>query len=321
MRYSRLIHLQIKINPDFDAILILKKYQKLMEIRDLRCFMALCEELNFRRAAEKLHMSQPPLTRLIGQLEQELGVALFTRTTRSVQLTESGKVLLKEAKELLAHVDETARRVRHATSQASKCLRIGYVPLALYTVLPQILSQCRERFEAIELDVSQRTTTASINELQSAEIDIGFVYMPVYSPLLETKIVYREPMKLAIPTDHPLAKQSSAQLVDFANEIFIMHPRAENPAMYDDILRCCTAAGFSPRIRQKSHDQSCMALLTAGQGIHFIASGMECLEPNGVSHIELSDMTPTLEVAIAWRREDPSTVVKALVSGIPELRA
>ena len=321
MSYSKLIQILIKIHPDFDVILILKKYQKLMEIRDLRCFMALCEELNFRRAAEKLHMSQPPLTRLIGQLEQELGVALFTRTTRSVKLTESGKVLLKEAKELLAHVDETARRVRHATSQASKRLRIGYVPLALYTVLPQILSQCRERFEAIELDVCQRTTTASVNELQSAEIDIGFVHMPVYSPFLETKIVYREPMKLAIPTDHPLARQLSAQLIDFANEIFIMHPRAENPAMYDDILRCCIVAGFSPRIRQKGHDQSCMALLTAGQGIHFIASGMECLEPDGVSHIELCDMTPTLEVAIAWRREDPSTVVKALVSGIPELRA
>ena len=290
-----------------------------MEIRDLRCFMTLCEELNFRRAAEKLHMSQPPLTRLISRLEQELGVALFTRTTRSVELTESGKVLLKEAKELLCHVDETARRVRHATSEASKRLRIGYVPLALYTVLPKLLSQCREHFEAVELDVCQRTTMTLVNELHSAEIDIGFVYMPVYSPLLKTKIVYREPMKLAVPTDHLLANQPSVQLRDFASETFIMHPRSENPAMYDDILQCCTTAGFSPRIRQKSTDQSCMALLAAGQGIHFIASGMECLEPKGVSHIELCGATPTLELAIAWRHEDPSTVIKALVGGMPEL--
>lgn len=289
-----------------------------MEIRDLRCFMTLSEELNFRRAAEKLHMSQPPLTRLIGQLEQELGVALFIRTTRSVELTdEAGKVLLKEARELLAHADETARRVRHATSQASNRLRIGYVPLALYTSLPRLLSSCRERFANIELDLRERTTTAQVTELHSAEIDVGFLHMPVYSKLLEFKSVYRELMKLAVPVNHPMANQPSVKLTDFANDIFIMHPRAENPAMYDDILRCCTAAGFSPRIRQKANDQSCMALLSAGQGVHFIASGMECLKPIGVSHIVVSDMTPTLEIAIAWRREDPSFVVKSLVSEIP----
>lgn len=289
-----------------------------MEIRDLRCFMTLSEELNFRRAAEKLHMSQPPLTRLIGQLEQELGVALFIRTTRSVELTEAGKVLFKEGRELLAHADETARRVRHATTQASNRLRIGYVPLALHTsFLPRLLSRCRERFANIELDLRERTTAAQVTELHSAEIDIGFLHLPVHSKLLEIKSVYRELMKLAVPVDHPMANQQSAKLTDFANDIFIMHSRAENPAMYDDILRCCTAAGFSPRIRQKANDQSCMALLSAGQGVHFIASGMECLKFTGVSHVVVSDMTPTLEIAVAWRREDPSFVVRSLVSETP----
>ncbi|MEO0801051.1 MAG: LysR family transcriptional regulator [Cyanobacteria bacterium J06642_2] len=289
-----------------------------MELRDLRCFVVLCEELHFRRAAERLHLSQPPLTRLIGRLEQELGVSLFTRTTRSVKLTDSGRVLLAEAKELLSHADEVARRVRHGTADASKRLRISYVPLALYTVLPQLLDRCREEFAAIELDVVQRTTNASLDELHRAEVDIGFVYMPVYSPVLETKVVYREAMRLAVPTVHPLADKTAVSLKAFADEIFILHPRAENPAMYDDILGCFQAAGFSPRIQEKGHDQNCMALLAAGHGVHFIASGMECLEPSGVSHLDISDHSPTLDIAIAWRHDDPSAVIEALILGQAE---
>lgn len=288
-----------------------------MDTKGLRCFIVLAEELNFRRAAEKMHMSQPPLTRLVGRLERELGVALFKRNTRNVQLTEAGHSLLREARELLSHADETARRIRHATSAASNRLRVGYVPLALYTVLPQFLNQCREDFPKIDLDLHERTTEIQLNQLCSAEIDVGFIYMPVYSELLAVKAVYREPMKLAIPAHHPMANQPSAKLTAFANDIFIMHPRSENPAMYDDILRSCTKAGFTPRIFQKTNDQSCMALLMAGQGIHFIASGMECLEPNGLKHLLISDASPSLELAIAWRREDPSSVLKSLVSKIP----
>jgi DNA-binding transcriptional LysR family regulator len=285
-----------------------------VDIKDLRCFIVLAEELNFRRAAEKMHMSQPPLTRLIGRLEQEIGVALFKRTTRNVELTEAGQSLLKEARTLLLHADEAARRIRHATSEASNRLRVGYVPLALYIVLPQFLDRCRKHFPQIELDLHERTTGTQLNELCSAEIDIGFIYMPVHSELLAVKAVYREPMKLAVPAYHPMADQPSVKLTSFANDVFIMHPRAENPAMYDDILRCCTVAGFSPRIFQKANDQSCMALLMAGQGIHFIASGMECLEPTGLKHLTISGAAPTLELAMVWRREDPSSIVRSLVS-------
>ncbi|NJN58710.1 MAG: LysR family transcriptional regulator [Leptolyngbyaceae cyanobacterium SL_5_9] len=222
-----------------------------MDIKDLRCFIALAEELNFRRAAEKLHMSQPPLTRLIGQLERELGVALFKRTTRSVELTEAGQSLLREARALLLHADEAARRIRHATSEASNRLRVGYVPLALYTVLPQFLGCCRKHFPQVELDLRERTTDMQLSELHSAEIDVGFVYMPVYSDLLAVKAVYREPMKLAVPAHHPMANQQSVKLTNFAGDVFIMHPRAENPAMYDDILRCCTTTGFYPAFYKK----------------------------------------------------------------------
>jgi DNA-binding transcriptional LysR family regulator len=289
-------------------------YQDSMEIQDLRCFITLSEELNFRRAAEKLHMLQPPLTRLIGRLEQEIGVALFNRTTRTVGLTEAGQHLLKEARALLLHADETARRIRHATSEASNRLRIGYVPLALYTVMPQFLNHCRRVFPKIELDLCERSTDMLLDQLHSAEIDIGFIFMPIFSKLLDTKRVYREPMKLAISADHSMANQQSAKLIEFANDVFIMHPRTENSAMYDDILRCCTAAGFSPRILKKAHDQNCMALLLAGQGIHFIASGVECLGSTGLRHIAISDIAPALELAIAWRREDPYSVVRLLVS-------
>ena len=285
-----------------------------MNIQDLRCFIVLSEELNFRRAAEKLNMSQPPLTRLVRRLEQDIGVALFNRTTRTVELTQAGRYLLKEAKALLIHADETARRIRHATADASNRLRIGYVPLALYTLMPLLLERCRSEFPEIELDLRERSTDMLFDQLHSAEIDIGFLYLPIYSTLLEVKRVYREPMKLAVSADHAMANRSSASLTEFANDVFILHPRAENAAMHDDILRCCTTAGFSPRILKQAPDQNCMALLLAGQGIHFVASGIECLGTTGLRYVAISDTAPALELAIAWRRADPSSVVKALIS-------
>ncbi|MEH2068676.1 MAG: LysR family transcriptional regulator [Nostoc sp.] len=285
-----------------------------MKIQDLRCFIVLSEELNFRRAAEKLNMSQPPLTRLVRRLEQDIGVALFNRTTRTVELTQAGQHLLKEAKALLIHVDEIARRIRHATADASNRLRVGYVPLALYTVMPPFLERCRSEFPEIELDLRERSTDMVFDQLHSAEIDIGFLYLPIYSTLLEVKRVYREPMKLAVSADRVMANRSGASLSEFANDVFILHPRAENPAMHDEILRCCTIAGFTPRILKQAHDQNCMALLLAGQGIHFVASGIECLGSTGLRYLTLSDTAPALELAIAWRRADPSFVVKVLIS-------
>ncbi|MBE9062983.1 LysR family transcriptional regulator [cf. Phormidesmis sp. LEGE 11477] len=285
-----------------------------MEIKDLRCFLVLAEELNFRRAAQRLHISQPPLSRLVARLEKTLGVALFKRTTRTVELTVAGSVLVEEGKKLILQADETARRVRHATAQGSKQFRIGYVPLALYTFLPNLLSRCREQFSEVDIDLRERTTTELVSDLHSAQIDVAFLHLPVRSDLLEVKGIYRESMEIAVPTDHPLATQQSANLVDFANDTFILHSRDENPAMYDDILRCCSEAGFSPRLRRKANHQNCMALLSAGQGVHFVATGVECLQPNSISRLTLRDTVPALEVAIAWRKEDPSAFVQSMVS-------
>ncbi|PZD71064.1 HTH-type transcriptional regulator CatM [Acaryochloris thomasi RCC1774] len=287
-----------------------------MEIQDFRCFVVLSEELNFRRAAEKLNMSQPPLTRLVKRLEQDVGVALFNRTTRTVELTEAGQYFLQEARAFLLHADETARRIRHATANASNHLKIGYVPIALHTVMSPFLNRCRSQFPQVELDLRERSTDRIIDQLHSAEIDIGFLYMPAYSTLLEFKRVYREPMALVVPADHAMADRSSASLREFANDIFVLHPRDENPAMHDEILRCCTIAGFSPRTLKQAHDQTCMALLLAGQGIHFVASGLDCLGSKGLHRIAISDTAPALELAIAWRKEDPSAVVKSLVSNL-----
>lgn len=259
-------------------------------------------------------MSQPSLTRLVRRLEQETGVVLFNRTTRTVELTQSGQVFLKEARALLLHADEAARRIRHATADASNRLRIGYVPLALHIGVPSFLDRCRKEFPEIELDLRERSTDQLVDQLHSAEIDIGFLYMPTYSALLEVKQIYREPMKLAISADHTMANQPSASLKAFADDVFILHPRSENAAMHDEILGCCMAAGFSPRIIEKAHDQHCMALLRAGQGVHFVARGVDCLGSLGQHHVAISDMAPVLELAIAWRKEDPSTAVKSLVS-------
>lgn len=274
-----------------------------MDIKELRCFLMVAKELNFHRAAERLNMSQPPLTKIINKLEHQLGVKLFSRSTRRVALTLAGLQLLQEAQPLINQADATARKIRHTIINRKQHFVIGTTTLALFSFLPELLKRFREAYPDVNLDVEELPTKAIIAKLVSAKIDVGFPLMPASHSLLEIKSISQEQMKLAVANFHPYANQGPMPLSAFANEAFIIHAPHENPAMYEQIIRCCEQAGFKPLLKEKRPEQSCMGLVSAGLGVHFVYPHMKCVNFHGVTYIDI-EPCPSLEIAIAWRKED-----------------
>lgn len=285
-----------------------------MEIKELRYFLHVAETLSFHRAAERLNSSQPVVTRKIAQLEHSIGSRLFERSTRRVSLTPSGALLLKEVRPLIAQIDAVQRRVRHAVSDRSGRFVVGSTTAALQTVTPALIRKFKQARPDIELDVQEMTTQAQIEALVSAEIDLGFLLAPVYHPNLTTRTIHRERMRLAVPDYHPHVIAGSGRgpvpLSAFASDYFIMPPRAMNPATFDEIIHACEGAGFRPKLKECGQDETCIGLAKAGLGVLFILGQKTEMPLDGLAILEVEDPVPELEIALAWRTDDPSTCLQ-----------
>ena len=281
-----------------------------MDIKALRYFLHVADTLSFNRAAERLHISQPVVTRAIAQLEHSIGNKLFERTTRRVALTPAGAVLLKEARSLMAHVESVQRMVRHAVAQNSSRFAVGATSIAMQTVTPSILRRFQEVHPEIELEVRELPTHAQVEALLSAEIDVAFVLAPVSHPGLNIRPIHRERMKLAVPDHHPHAHLGwqgiAVPLSAFAEDNFIIPPRQQNCTVYDEIVKACEVAGFRPRLKECDENQTCIGLAKAGLGVIFIPCQTPDFTTDGLVVLDIEDPTPVLEVALAWRNDDPS---------------
>lgn len=284
-----------------------------MDIKSLRFFLQVAETLSFNRASERLNISQPVVTKVIAQLEHEIGTKLFERTTRRVALTMAGLMLLKEVKPLIAHVESVQQSVRHSIAEKSGRFTIGYTTIAMQTVLPDLIRQFKSEYPDIELEVRELTSQQQVEALLSAEIDVGFVLTPIDDSALSIIPLHKEHLKLAVPDHHPHAlsfkDNKSAPLSVFANDHFIIPSRQQFPAVHDEIIRACHGAGFKPRIKECGENQSCMGLARAGLGIVFISGNIADISSEGLIFIDIEDPAPVLVIAIAWRTKDPSSLL------------
>lgn len=285
----------------------------------LRCFVVIAKTLNFRRAAEQLHMAQPSLSRTIAQLEAELGVELIKRTTRQVQLTTAGKVFLTEAQAVLLRTEQAICTVRQTAIQTSGRLGIGFTEMALQTIVPKVLSVFRDRFPQIELDILEACTETQVEALRLAKIDVGFLHPPLRTPFLTLLPIYQERMVFALPVSHPLSLQEAIAWSELANETLILHERQDGPVLYDYIIHCCEQSGFTPKIVHRTTGQTFIGLVTAQLGISLLAPSMQQVKNPGVVFVAIANDAPTLEYACAWRREDVSPVVEAFRQVLEEV--
>ena len=281
-----------------------------MELRQLRYFVAIAEEGNFSRAAQRLHVSQPPLSTQIKRLEDELGVRLLQRTNRGVSLTAAGSVFYEETRAVLARLEHARGKALRADRGDIGMLAVGFVSIADYGVLPPALQHFRASFPLVEVQLHELTTDAQIRELRATRLDLGIALAPVSEPDLEFERLLREELVLAAPSGHPAAKGSGAvDLRALAKESFIIPPRDIGPGLYDLIISHCHAAGFAPRITQHARQmQTVVGLVSSGMGFALVPSSVRNLKRTGVLYRPLRGKAAWVEIGTLRRRDAQSTV-------------
>lgn len=281
-------------------------------MRRLRYFVAVAEEASFNRAARRLHMSQPPLSNQIKQLEGELGVTLFERTSRGVRVTEAGELLLEESRRIFTQIDQTVRVVRRVGNGEVGRLTLGFVPSASDEALPPILDAFRERYPEVELFLREMRPNLIVQRLHDKQIDAGLLYLPLEDSALEVECVLREPLVLALPENHPLAKTERVELQKLAGEPFILPRRyTMMPGLHGQVMEACRQAGFSPDAVQEDVwlMQTIVGLVAGGIGVALVPDSLRNLRRKGVAYRAVSGLSPTVELGVVWRREDQSPVL------------
>jgi DNA-binding transcriptional LysR family regulator len=282
-----------------------------MELRHLRCFVAVAEELSFRGAAEKLRMAQPPLSSQIKRLEEELGVQLLERTTRSVTLTHAGRVFLQEARAVLGASAQAEQRARDAQHGLAGTLRVGLIAPVAGAWLAGILRRFRQQFPGVQLSLFDLTSTEQLSRLHEQQLDAGLLRPPISYPELDYRFVGESRQVLALPTGHRLAKKRRLEWKDFhEQELVLIHPSAQH-GFYDAFFAECAKTGARPRPVQYANDiQTKMWLISAGFGIAPTTASLGEVRRPGLVFRPLPPGLPPVQTVLAWRRGDPSPVLE-----------
>jgi DNA-binding transcriptional LysR family regulator len=285
-----------------------------MDLRQLRQFVMLAEELHFGRAAERLAMTQPPLSISIRGLEEELGVQLFERTRRRVALTHAGTTFLQEARALLERASSAVEIARAAHRGESGRLAIGFMAASAYTLLPPLLREFSAHFPRVRLDLRELTLPQQFEAFRRGDIDVALLRPPVADPHLEAEILLEEPLILALPAKHRLLARSRISAKNLAGEPFVMFQRAPGLVLHDLIMRFCLETGFTPKVSQEaSQTHVVVGLVSAGIGVALVPESARNIRIRGVTYRPLFEETPRVHSALAWRRDDKSPVLAAFI--------
>lgn len=290
-----------------------------MDIRQLRYFVTVAEELNFSRAATKLHMSQPPLSQQIKALEEEMGVVLFLRTRREVKLTDAGKVFLRESRSVLAHlqaaVDTTLKTAKGDIGE----LRLGMATSAVFHVMPKILERLQAQFPKVNVAVTDMGSRDQIRAVFQEKIDIGIIHEQPHIEELAALPIFTEPFSLAIPSGHAFAARTDIPLGEMRDQAFVTFSREYAPALFDSFIAACGEAGFSPKIAHTArHALTIFQMVSLGLGSAFVPSSFARSAVPGVVYRKLDQVQQRVRICAIWNPKNPSDVVANVIRGILE---
>lgn len=286
-----------------------------MELRHLKAFLAVAEELHFGRAAERLHIAQPPLSQQIRQLEAHLGVQLFERSTRSVRMTSAGEALLPRARALLAGLDDAERAARAGGRGEYGKVTIGFAGASTNLLLPQLARAVRSEYPNLELDLQGQTyANTALERIANRTLDLGFVRLPVRVPGIRFRPIEDEELVCAVPAGHALADAADVAIADLAEESFVSFPEGAGSTLRAITQQVCMDGGFSPRIVQAAPDSYTIhALVAAGVGVTITLSSVLHIQQPGVRYLPIRDETPKLQSALAWHKENESSAVRTVL--------
>jgi LysR family transcriptional regulator, benzoate and cis,cis-muconate-responsive activator of ben and cat genes len=291
-----------------------------MELRHLRYFVAVAEERNFTRAAQRLHIAQPPLSRQIQQLEETLGVQLFERASRPLKLTETGKFFYSHAVQLLAQTSELESMTRRV-GNIERSLSVGFVGSTLYGMLPKIIRRFRDENATVELSLHEMSTMDQIRALKDGRIDVGFGRIRHEDANIRRVILREEKMIVALPVGHPLSLVKPVlALRDLINETLIIFPKAPRPSYADQVLSAFQDRGLAPRKTYEVRElQIALGLVAAGEGISVVPSSVYGLKRDDVSYKELDDPTLVSPIIMSMRALDESRDIREMLELIYRL--
>jgi DNA-binding transcriptional LysR family regulator len=280
-----------------------------VELRHLRYFMTVAEERHFGRAARRLRIAQPPLSRQIQALETELGFALFDRSRRRVSVTPAGDALLSHARRVFETLDLGIHAARRAASGQTGRIAIGYPSSVAFSGLPELLRAFRLRSPGVEIALRELPPQEQIEALKDGRLDVGLIRGPIHDEELASRRVRSEPLFVALPTDHPLAARPRIALEMLAHEPFVAFPRHRGPAFFDYLIKLCHSAGFSPNIVQEAPQMDIVSLVAAGFGVALVPGSLMHAGRPGLVFRPIVG-APRTELLVAWRPGDASPVLR-----------
>lgn len=285
-----------------------------MELRQLRYFVAVAEEMNITRAADRLHMTQPPLSRQIQQIEESIGLPLFLRGARPLRLTEAGRIFYTQAKRLLTEADELAPLTRRLAQLAERVV-IGFVPSTLYGALPAVIRAFREAAPQIELSLIEMFTIEQLGALKGGRIDVGFGRLRFDDDQLAREVLVEERLIVALPQDHPLAMlDEPLTLAAIAGETLIVYPSTPRPSYADQQLSAMRDHALAPKaIHEVRELQTALGLVAANVGVCLVPKSVDGLRAHGVAYRRVAEHL-TSPIIMSRRSEDRSTATTLLCS-------
>jgi DNA-binding transcriptional LysR family regulator len=283
-----------------------------VELRHLRAFVAVAEERHFGHAADRLHMAQPPLSQQIRRLETELGVELLHRTTRRVELAPAGTVLLERARRILADVDAAAEDAQRAARGELGQLAIGFTGSATYALLPALATALRTELPGVELQLrGELLTPAQVAGLEDNTLDLGLLRPPVRRAGLTVEVVLREPLVAVIPEAHRLAQQAEIPVEELKGEPFVAYPSHFRSVLHEAVEETCAAHGFKPQVAlEVSETATLVSFVAAGIGVSLVPRTVTRFTVAGAVYRPLKGEPAHVELALAYRRDDPAPVLQ-----------
>jgi DNA-binding transcriptional LysR family regulator len=291
---------------------------RLPDLRSFRSFVAVAEQRSFGRAAESLHLAQPSLSLQIQKLERDLGVQLFRRTSRRVELTDAGEALLREARALLAQAQVAVDTARNAGRGEIGRLTVGFYDTAPLIIMPALLHRFRTRYPRIHLRFFENSSREQLAMLARGEIDIGILRGPVADPAIASRCVATEQLLVAVPEPHALARRDAIEVGALRDEPFVLLPRAKGSGLYDEIIMLCRKHGFSPTLAQEANEtHTVCGLVAAGIGVSIVPSSVRALRVRGIAYRPLLP-SATIQRCVAWLDASRSPALRAFVEMLPE---
>ena len=283
-----------------------------MELRHLRYFTAVARELNFSKAARALNIAQPPLSRQIRDLEQEIGVTLFDRGVRPMQLTAAGRFLHEQAEQVLARIDEIVVGTRRLADGERRWFGVGFVPTTLYTLLPDLLRRFRQACPDVDIGLAELTTLQQIEALRAGRIDIGFGRLSLGAADIACEVILNETLAVVLPVGHPLAASPEIRLADLQALPLIVYPARPRPSYADQVIEIFKSRGLMPTVAFEVNEmQTAVGLVASGAGVTLVPMSAQQLARDDIRNVPLAETDATSPIVMNYRVGDASNLLAA----------